>query len=382
MNWDLIAREFRDFYNFTFRLKRDQKSIVFYSEHKGYYAYLEPYLKGLVEKGIDGIIYISSSPNDPGLHLNHPQIRPLYSRYFLPLLFLLLDCRVAVLTVPDLNNSILHRSANAVCYVYVFHSLVSTVMAYSEKAFDAFDAVLLIGPYQANEIRKRESEKKLRKKILVPVGYPRLDQAIEKAKSMSLVNGRPPTILIAPSLNENNFLESHGREIVSRLLEANFCVRVRLHPEVLKRRPHFYENVLGAYVSNEKIIIDRNSNSDDAVLNSDVLITDFSGIALTFSFSMERPVLFLETGAQKNMQDKARQSGSEPIELALRNDIGKVLNVSDISRIASVVSSLLGESGSYKDRIRGIREQSVFNLGSSASHGVEAIYRLYSDHEK
>ncbi len=374
MNLQLLIREVRDFFRFYFQLQPLQKRLVFYSEHKGYFQYFEPLLKSIAAQKNIGIVYISSDEKDPGLGLSsdYDVICPIYSKILLPILFLFLDCQVAVLTVPGLNQSILHRSTNETRYVYVFHSLVSTTLAYKDNAFDHYDAIFAVGPHQITEIRERERLRNLKEKLLVPYGYPRLEQLIGKFKAQTPRISPAPRVLIAPSFNANNFLEKFGTKIIRPLLEAGFNVRVRLHPETARRNPPIIKMLEKEAGQNAALILDRLSNSDDAIFNSDILISDVSGIALSFAFTTERPVLFIE----EPLPD--RKEAAYALELTIRNDIGRVLKQEQISDVASHVQSLLNAAKEFSGKISDARKKFIFNLGGSEKIGADALNQLLS----
>lgn len=358
----------RNFFAY-FALKPEHKVVVFYSEHKGYFLYLEPLLKKLADERGGGCVYISSDPDDPGLHLNHPAIRPLYVKRLISFLFLFMNSRVVVMTLADLNRSYMHRSVNKASYVYVFHSLVSTVAAYSEGAFDHYDMILCVGPSQLNEIQEREARLGLRRKQLVPFGYPRLERLMEKYKSQTRTPDHFPTILIAPNVKSGNFLKTHGKTLVEQLLKANFQVIIRPHPEMMRRRPAFIKDLIEGLQGHERVTIDQSSYPDDSIVRADVLISDGSGIALSFAFGTERPVLFIE-------EDPENKPTPVPLEYAIRDQIGFVLPAADMSHVAARVNECLQQRDSMRAKIVEIRNKTVYNLGSSIAAGTAALNKL------
>ena len=85
--------------------------------------------------------------------------------------FMALDCKVLLMTMPDLETLHIKRSrAATVHYVYVFHSMVSTHMIYRPDAFDHVDTVFCVGPQHRREIRARETAAKLPAKRLISHG--------------------------------------------------------------------------------------------------------------------------------------------------------------------------------------------------------------------
>ena len=216
------------------KLSKDEKEIIFYAEHAGYYPNFEGILKELNIKSNKKFCYITSDINDPILKNNDSKINSFYIKNFLPFFMLLVNCKVFVMTLTDLNQFHLKRSINNVHYVYVFHALVSSHMMYREGAFDHYDTILCVGPHHEKEIRKRERDLNLKPKRLIQGGYYRLERISNKYKNLNLDHDGK-NILIAPSWGPQNIIESCGIEIVKKLLDLKYKVMLRPHPETTKR---------------------------------------------------------------------------------------------------------------------------------------------------
>ena len=63
-----------------------------------------------------------------------------------------------------MGNHLVKKPENIDRYIYYFHGAVSTTKVYTATAFDNYDIILCNGDYHLNEIRKRESIKKIKKK--------------------------------------------------------------------------------------------------------------------------------------------------------------------------------------------------------------------------
>src|SRR3990167_2768666 len=60
-----IAREFADIYRFFWKTPIGERSVVFYAEHEGYFAYFEGLIRELTELRGLTIAYITSDVKDP-----------------------------------------------------------------------------------------------------------------------------------------------------------------------------------------------------------------------------------------------------------------------------------------------------------------------------
>ena len=147
-------------------LDLDERSIVFYSESSVIlYPYVEEIIKEL-EKRDQKICYVTSSKDDPIFKNENKNIRVFYigdgsirSKFFWEL-----KAKVLITTMPDLENYWLKRSiVFPVHYIYLFHSMVSPLMANrnvngksGKEALDHFDTIFCVGPHWIKEFRAIE----------------------------------------------------------------------------------------------------------------------------------------------------------------------------------------------------------------------------------
>ena len=203
------------------------KAVVFYAEHEGYRPNFEGLLDELRQRRGWEMCYVTSDAEDPMLGAPMAGVRPFYLKTLLPFFMALVNCRVFVMTLTDLNRFHLKRSINDVHYVYVFHSLVSTHMMYHDGAFDHYDSILCVGPHHVDEIRAYEHQRGLPPKTLVEAGYYRLERvhaAYETCRAQHPAASGKTTVLVAPSWGKDNVLESCGKPVVSALLRAGHNV--------------------------------------------------------------------------------------------------------------------------------------------------------------
>lgn len=346
-----LKREIRDFQKFQ-ELPREEKEVIFYSESINYY----PYLEGLIG-GLDSVSYITSDPNDV--------TKDFYLNRLLPLFMVLVNCKVLVMTMTDLNLFHIRRSIHPVHYVYVFHSLASTHMIYRERAFDYYDSILCVGPHQVEEIRKREQLYKLKPKKLIRAGYYRLEQLYEAYKKHNK-ESKEVTVLVAPTWGDSNLLNWCGKELLEILLDKGYRVILRLHPETVKR--HQFLTYKG--VTLETSVVSMNS-----LVKADILITDWSGIGLKYAFGTERPVVYIDTPPKvRNLKYKGL--GIEPLESYLRNEIGVTTHLDNIRSVNTIIQETLNNRNAWKDKLSRLRNEYVFNFGRSSEVGVSYIKEL------
>ena len=374
----LLLREIRTFYRFFWKTPRIEKAIIFYAEDEGYYPYFEGLIEELLGEHGQTLCYITSDPYDQILQTSESRIKTFYFNKLLPFFMVFVNCKVFVMTLPDLNQYHLKRSINPVHYVYVFHSIVSTHMVYRYGAFDEYDSVLCVGPHQVKEIRRHEELNQLPKKKLVEAGYYRLEriyttyQKYFAEKSSSANKG---IVLIAPSWGDANILESYGERLVEILLKESYEVIVRPHPETVRHSPDLIAFVVSKFGNNPNFTLEKSVFSDESLLRADILISDYSGITFEYAFGTERPVLFLDVPVKIKNQ-RFKELGIEPLELSLRSDLGVIVPPQKLDTVPKVISRLMMDSITYKKRIAEVREKTVYAFGQSAKIGAQYIMNL------
>lgn len=374
----LLLREIADFYCFFRWTSKSEKTIVFYAEHGNYYPYFEGIIEKLIGEHNQTLCYVTSSPTDPILQKSEPKIKIFYLDKLLPLFMALTDCRVFVITLTDLERFRLKRSTNPVHYVYVFHSLVSTHMVYRHGAFDHYDSILCCGPHHTNEIRKHEELNRLPRKKLIEAGYYRLERIYETYQEYSSKqpsSDTKKTILVAPSWGMGNILESCAERLVELLMEADYKVILRLHPEAVKRFPKLIALHASKFGDNPNFILETSIVTDDSLFKADALISDYSGIAFEYAFGTERPVLFLDAPL-KVKNKRFKELGIEPLEVFLRAEIGVIVSPEKLGTVPQAISNLIVNKTAYKKRITELRKQYVYAFRHSSEIGAQHIIGL------
>ncbi len=361
-------------------LPAELRSVVFFSEGNDYLKYLRPIIDKLINQYGIKVCYITADKNDT-LYLEAPENIAVFniSAESLQILFFeSLDADILVMTMPDLENFHVKRSRNSVHYAYVHHSIVSTHMIYNSNAFDSFDSILCVGPHHVNEIRQWEKHNNLKPKKLFEHGYAPIDFLFDHMPNKYV----PPTeihkthVLIAPSWGPNCLLESIGETIIRKLLESGCKVTVRPHPRTARFAPKKMSQLRSMFSQNPKFSMEQTIESLNSLLSADIMISDWSGVALEFAFGLERPVLFIDVPAKIN-NPRFNQIEAIPIEVTIREKIGVILKPKNIGNITKTLSGLLGKHEVIVKSIRACRSEAVYNIGKSSLSGAEIINTLY-----
>jgi hypothetical protein len=353
------------------------RSIVFYAEDGDSWPHFEPIIRELTGPMARDVCYLTSSRSDPILRTDNPRIRAfcIGEGAVRTSVFLSMRADVCVMTMPDLDTFHIKRSRiRPVHYVYVFHSMVSTHMIYRKGAFDAFDTILCVGPHHAREISSTEAAYGLKKKNLVYHGYGRLDTML--ASGSTRRNGpqatKNPHVLVAPSWGLGGLLETRGTHTCRALLEAGLRVTLRPHPMTRRKCPECLRSIERELAGHPGLTMETGVTSFDSLQSADVMISDYSGAALEFAFAYEKPVVFVDVPLKVNNPEYER-IGCVPLEISIRERIGRVVAPDKPAELPKHVQELMGQAEGMRKQIRQIRDDTVYNVGTSGHAGALAI---------
>ena len=330
-------------------LPKEGRQITFYSENGNYYLHLELLLKTVLEQTNIGVCFLSSSRNDPGLAVTHPRLNSFFigSDFIRNYIFETIETQLLILTMPDLNNYQVKRSRFNVHYAYTQHSLVSTHMIYRHKAFDYYDTILCAGPHHIAEIQATERYYHLRRKNLVKFGYPRLDRLIDYGeqqieKSTGIDKGQELLVLIAPSWGPEGIIESGlCLTLIYNLVELGHKVIVRPHPQTMKFNHEKIIEIRNAFTLNDRVTLEVDVQGYDSLLTSDIMISDWSGVALEYALGFKKPVIFCNVPKKIN-NPKYLDIDLVPLEVSLRNEIGTIWDTE--SSIEQAINECINKS--------------------------------------
>ena len=368
---ELVQREKADYKRF---LAFPDKQIVFYSEKNGFYKYFRDVIEVILRRTDIIIHYISSDPEDEVFSLESDSFHTYYIEEKLMVLMMRMDADIVVMTTPDLQKYYIKRSMvrDDVEYVYMDHGIGSDNLMLRKGALDAFDTVFCSNETVYQEIRAQERVYGLKAKTLVKYGYAMMDNMIRAYSEQPPVKNEPPVVLIAPSWQEENIMDTCIDGILRNLLPLQFRIIVRPHPQYVRHYPDKLESLRNQYRNFTNFCLQEDFSSNKTVFNADILVTDWSSIAYEYSFTTLKPCLFINT-PMKVMNPDYRDIEVEPFDISIRKKIGIEVELNEIDKIPSAVERLLTEECFSPDSISALREQSLYHLGNAASVGAEYL---------
>ena len=359
--------------------------LVFYSERSGFYKYYKEIIEYILAKTTVAIHYVTNDPNDIVFELakENPRLKPYYVGVKKCItLMMRVEADMVVMTTPDLDNYYIKRSLmdKNVKYVFVPHDPSSMHMGFREHSLDNFDAVFCTGPHIAKEVRASEKVYNTKEKELVEFGYPLIENLITSCEQLEENKSERKQVLIAPSWQEDNLLDSCVEDLIDSLYSDEYKLIVRPHPEYMKRYKAKMDMLVDKYKDKigDGLQFELDFSSNTSVYSSDLLVTDWSGIGIEFGFATLKPVVFINTKIKMENPNYTK-IGIEPQEITLRNVLGVALEKDEIkTKFASTVKQLIG-SEEFKEKLRTKREEYFYNLGSGGVIGAKYIIKYLVD---
>lgn len=365
------------------------KHLVFYSEKSGFYKYFQDLIGELLKKSNLTIHYVTSDPKDQIFEIakTQPHIKPYYiGEKRLITLFMKMDADMVVMTTPDLDNYYLKRSyvRKDIEYVYVSHGMGSIHTELRAGAVDHFDTVFLDSQQEEEEIRAWEKAKGLPAKQLVYYGYPLMDQLLREYEALAVaaIKNRKPKIVIAPSWQTDNIMDTCIESILDHLVGYGYQIIVRPHPQYVRHYGVKLQAMESRYKSlGGEVTFDTSFASFEDVYSADLLMTDWSGVAFEFSFTTCKPTLFIHT-PMKIMNPEYKLVPIVSFQERMRNLIGIDLKPDEMDKLHDTVEELLQKKDEYRQLIDRVRREERFNYGCAAPVGAQEIINRLKDRQK
>ena len=350
------------------RKQREKEGLVFWSEGRSYWNTFRPVLEALSARG-ESCLYLSSDEGDPGLSCSLSGVRTRFigtgnrAYSFLNML----EAEVCVLTTPGLDVLQIPRSPGVRHYAHMVHS-VTDMAIYKLYSFDYFDSVLCSGPHQVRSLRALEKLRGTKPKELPACGCPYLDvmaDRLKKFEKRTRKEGELPRILVAPTWGRNGLLRLYGLHLLEPLARSGYDVCIRPHPQSRIAEPELLQELAQALEAFPNVRWDAEPDGLAVMSESDVLVSDLSGIVFDFAFLLERPVLTL--AFEPDLRGLDGNDLPWPAwELGVLDIVGRQITLDDLPRLQDIVREVT-ENPDFSVRLRALRDEAVWSFGRAGS---------------
>ena len=359
------------------KINDEKIPIAIFTDHKRYWNVFEPIMDEL-EKRKQKTVYLTCSADDPAFNKKYEYItceflgegNKAFSRLNL------LNASVVVSSTPSLDVFQWKRSKNVNYYIHVQHA-ANDISMYRMFGTDHFDAILLSGDYQVEEIRQLEKMRDIKPRELPLVGIPYMDVMKQRLEAAGPVPPHERTVLMAPSWGVSGILSRFGEKLIDALISTGYKVIVRPHPQSYSSEKEMLDNLMSKYTDESKVIWNRDNDNFEVLRNADILISDFSGIIFDFTLVFDKPLIYTDTKYDINPYD-ASWIEETPWTFRILPSLGLELNEDNVSNIKELIDRCIEDPSFAQGRDKA-RAETWVPMGVGAKNTVDFIMEKYKE---
>ena len=355
---------------------KEMPDLVFQSEGGKYWQVFQPVLKALDKYDIK-YGFVTPDKNDPvftsGLK-NVVAVCP--GKELMTLSYMnRIKAKIVVSTTPQLDVYMLKRSKHVGKYVHLFHAPADIGM-YEMYAFDNYDTLLCTGAYQKDAIRSIEKNRHEKAKELLDTGCTYYDYMIEELKKLPQKQDEGLAVLYAPAWGERSSVVKYGTAVIDRLAEAGIRVIFRPHPQMYVSDKETIAAVEAKIKNNPLIELDRNRTAAASMARSHAMVTDISGVIFDYALLFEKPIFLVNAEYNLGGYDVIDIDGGKVWDLDKSREITRIIKPEEIQSLASIVKSEMGNADAYRDKIRKIKNEEIYNFGHAGETAAAQLMEM------
>ena len=345
--------------------------FVIFADGKQYWNLFRPICQEFEKRKVP-LTYMTTSPRDPALQEHFEAVKCEFigegNRAFARLNMLRAD--VVLSTTPGLDVYQWKRSRNVGWYAHIPHA-VTDITTYRMFGIDYYDAILMSGRYMEHQIRELERIRQLPAKELCLVGLPYMDELLRKKEAAGPAPEHPMTVLLAPSWGPSSIFNRYGEAILEALLNTGYQIVVRPHPQSYTSERELLERLQKAYPDSDRLQWNRDNDNFEVLRRSDILISDFSGVAFDFALVFDKPVIYADTSYDNSVYD-ACWLDEELWMFRILPSMGVQLTEESLPRIKALIDSCRDDPRYARGREQA-REEAWAHIGCSAEKTVDYL---------
>lgn len=371
----LMKMKYRSGLDKNSKISGQKIPIVIFNEHKRYWNIFEPIMDELDKKDCK-IKYLTCSEDDPAFKRNFKNITCEYigegNKAFSRLN--LLNASVVFSTTPSLDVFQWKRSKNVDCYIHIMHA-AKDITLYRMYGTDHYDALILSGEYQIDQVRQLEQMRGIKPRDVELCGVPYLDEMKKRLESSGEIPPHERTVLLAPSWGESGILSRFGEKLIETLISTGYRLIVRPHPQSFAVEKDVLDRLMTRFNDPSKVEWNRDIDNFEVLRNSDILISDFSGVMFEFAMVFDKPVIYTDTKFDARPYD-ADWLDETPWTFRILPDLGIELNENNAGNIKELIDRCI-EDPSFTEGRKKARSDIWVNIGEGAKRSSDFIMKEY-----
>ncbi len=354
-------------------LNESRIPFLIFSDNRRYWNVFGPVCREFERREIP-VEYWTASPDDPALKEDFSFVKCRFigegNKAFVELN--MVNAGIVLSTTPGLQVYQWKRSRDALYYVYIRHA-VDDITACKVFGIDHYDACLLTGSFQAEEVRALEKLRSLPEKDLEVVGQPYMDEMMKRLEAAGPLEKKGRTVLLAPSWGKSGILMRYGRDILLALKATGYRIVVRPHPQSYISEKEMMAALTVEFPEGELFSWNRDNDNFEVLREADIMVTDFSGIIFDYTLVFDNPLIYADTSFDPAPHDAGWLS--EPMwKFSILPELGWPLKKEDFPRLREVIDSAVSDETLSEGR-RKAREAAWQYRGEAARRTVDYLQR-------
>ena len=355
----------------------EEPPYVIFSDSKRYWNLFKPICDEFERRGLPAR-YWTASPDDPALEVPYEHVKCEFigeeNKAFARLN--MMSATICLSTTPGLDVYQWKRSKGVRWYAHVLHA-VGSAAGYRMFGIDYYDAMLLSGDFQVEEVRELERLRNLPAKECVLVGCPYLDVMAERLKGLKPPEKDRVTVLLAPSWGPSAILSVYGTRIIDALVNTGYEVIIRPHPQSKVSEADMLDGLMKAYPDGGDVSWNFDNDNFDVLNRADVMITDFSGVIFDYALVFDKPIIYTEGQFDNAVYDAAWLD--KPLwKFSVYPTLGIPLDESQFPKMREVIDDVLAD-----DRLKAGRDaaraDAWVHRGESTVRTVDYLVKKYEE---
>lgn len=361
--------------------KGNSKSIpyVIFSDSKRYWNIFKPICDEFEKRKIR-CEYWTASPDDPALDEKYEYVNCEFigsgNKAFAKLNMMSAD--ICLATTPGLDVLQWKRSANVKYYVHIVHEIGEAIM-YRMFGLDYYDAVLLSGDFQIKDLQTLEEMRNTKKKEYKVIGSTHMDSMEKKKATLPTSNtaDHKRTVLLAPTWGASSILNRFGEKILQSLVDTGYKIIVRPHPQSSTSDPELLAKLKKMFPENENFQWNSDNDNFKVLSESDILISDFSGVVFDYSIIFDRPIIYTDAPIDLSPYDACWIDA--PIwRKTVLPKLGLELKEEDFSNIKSVIDDAIA-SEQFRQGREYVKNTAWMHRGEAAVGAVDYLINKHAE---
>ena len=345
--------------------EKDSWPYVIFTDSKRYWNVFEPICDEM-EKRRQRLLYLTASEDDPAFAKPYQHVKVEFAgkgnRAYARMNMLRAD--LVLSSTPGLDVYQWKRSQDVKWYVHIPHQ-ISDLTSYRMFGIDYYDAILLTGAFQRHRIRMLEALRHLPEKELPVTGLPYLDTMLARVQTETAARNHPPVVLVAPSWGKSSIFHRYGESIFDVLLQTDYRIIIRPHPQSFESEKELMDRFMKRYPESGRLRWDRSNDNFGVLKEADLLISDYSGVMIDFSFVFGKPVIYADTSFDPTPYDAVWLKDDPFWLFTVLDRIGTRLIPEKVNQLPAMIEESL-HSDALRESREAVRKESWECVGESA----------------